>query len=130
MIKKIFTVLIIVLIIVFSSIPAFAHGGKTDINGGHKDNQNKSGLGSYHYHCNGYPAHLHEDGICPYIRAVSSDLQSTEAKVATTAPTAENNTTEEAKGKASTDKNNVVEGMVFIILICGVIVLCIAQKRE
>lgn len=43
-----------------------AHSGKTDSNGGHKDNKNKSGLGSYHYHCGGYPAHLHTNGVCPY----------------------------------------------------------------
>ena len=26
----------------------------------------KSGLGSCHYHCGGYPAHLHNGGQCPY----------------------------------------------------------------
>ena len=48
------------------SITAFAHSGRTDSNGGHKDNKNISGLGSYHYHCGGYPAHLHTKGYCPY----------------------------------------------------------------
>jgi len=43
-----------------------AHSGRTDSNGGHHDNRNVSGLGSYHYHCGGYPAHLHENGVCPY----------------------------------------------------------------
>lgn len=43
-----------------------AHSGRTDANGGHRDNQNKSGLGSYHYHCGGHPAHLHKNGECPY----------------------------------------------------------------
>lgn len=46
-----------------------AHSGRTDRNGGHKDNKNKSGLGYYHYYCGGYPAHLHENGICPYANA-------------------------------------------------------------
>lgn len=45
---------------------AYAHSGRTDSNGGHKDNKNKSGLGSYHYHCGGNPAHLHSNGKCPY----------------------------------------------------------------
>ncbi len=45
---------------------AWAHSGRTDSSGGHRDNKNKSGLGSYHYHCGGYPAHLHSNGICPY----------------------------------------------------------------
>lgn len=43
-----------------------AHSGRTDAHGGHKDNKNKSGLGPYHYHCGGYPAHLHSNGVCPY----------------------------------------------------------------
>ena len=43
-----------------------AHSGRTDSSGGHKDNKNKSGLGGYHYHCGGHPAHLHTNGICPY----------------------------------------------------------------
>ena len=43
-----------------------AHPGRTDASGGHKDNKNASGLGSYHYHCGDYPAHLHPDGVCPY----------------------------------------------------------------
>lgn len=44
---------------------ASAHPGKTDADGGHHDYENQSGLGSYHYHhC--YPAHLHENGLCPY----------------------------------------------------------------
>ena len=50
----------------FVSTTAQAHSGRTDSSGGHKDNKNKSGLGSYHYHCGGYPAHLHKNGVCPY----------------------------------------------------------------
>ncbi|MEY8352130.1 YHYH domain-containing protein [Lachnospiraceae bacterium 54-53] len=46
-------------------IIAEAHSGRTDSQGGHHDNKNKSGLGSYHYH-HGYPAHLHPNGVCPY----------------------------------------------------------------
>ena len=48
----------------FSTL-AFAHGGRTDSDGGHHDYNNVSGLGSYHYH-HGYEAHLHPNGICPY----------------------------------------------------------------
>lgn len=46
-------------------ITAQAHSGRTDANGGHRDNKNASGLGSYHYH-HGYSAHLHPNGVCPY----------------------------------------------------------------
>lgn len=48
------------------SVSAFAHGGRTDARGGHKDSRHVSGLGSYHYHCGGHPAHLHKNGVCPY----------------------------------------------------------------
>lgn len=40
---------------------ASAHPGKTDENGGHYDYS----TGEYHYH-HGYPAHQHENGVCPY----------------------------------------------------------------
>lgn len=53
------------------SMEAEAHSGRTDANGGHKDNKNKSGLGSYHYHCGGHPAHLHPNGVCPYQSGIS-----------------------------------------------------------
>lgn len=43
-----------------------AHSGRTDSSGGHHDYNNVSGLGPYHYHCGGYPAHLHPGGVCPY----------------------------------------------------------------
>ena len=64
--KRVFSVLTICLVILSMSLSAFAHSGRTDSSGGHKDNKNKSGLGSYHYHCGGYPAHLHTNGRCPY----------------------------------------------------------------
>ena len=64
--KRVFSIITICLMILSLSLSAFAHSGRTDSSGGHKDNKNKSGLGSYHYHCGGHPAHLHEDGVCPY----------------------------------------------------------------
>ena len=54
------------MIAVFLIVGINAHSGRTDNKGGHKDNNNVSGLGYYHYHCGGYPAHLHEGGYCPY----------------------------------------------------------------
>ena len=50
---------------------AFAHSGRTDSSGGHRDNKNASGLGPYHYHCGGHPAHLHPNGVCPYASGYS-----------------------------------------------------------
>ena len=57
-----------VLLIVFLlfSVTVHAHRYMTDKQGGHRDNKNSSGLGYYHYHCKGTPAHLHENGTCPY----------------------------------------------------------------
>lgn len=74
---KIISILIIILSIVSINVNVFAHSGRTDVNGGHKDNNNKSGLGSYHYHCGGYPPHLHTNGICPYSPSSSTSVNST-----------------------------------------------------
>ena len=64
--KKVVTIILMLFLTIVISGDSLAHSGKTDANGGHKDNQNKSGLGSYHYHCGGHPAHLHNNGVCPY----------------------------------------------------------------
>ena len=64
--KKIILILLVIASILSLGMTACAHSGRTDSNGGHRDNKNKSGLGSYHYHCGGYPAHLHTNGVCPY----------------------------------------------------------------
>lgn len=53
-----------------------AHSGRTDGSGGHHDYKNKSGLGSYHYHCGGHPAHLHPNGVCPYSGASAATSSS------------------------------------------------------
>lgn len=59
--------ILVALFVVFSLVMTVsAHSGRTDSSGGHKDNKNASGLGSYHYHCGGYSAHLHTNGYCPY----------------------------------------------------------------
>lgn len=74
---KIVSILLIILSIALIGTCANAHSGRTDANGGHRDNKNKSGLGSYHYHCGGYPAHLHSNGVCPYASSSSSSKEST-----------------------------------------------------
>lgn len=83
---SILTVIMLIAVLLFSSSSAFAHSGRTDSRGGHKDNKNKSGLGSYHYHCGGYPAHLHSGGVCPYSSKSSSSKKTTATKKPT--PTA------------------------------------------
>lgn len=61
-----------IMLLIMSLIPTtlFAHSGRTDRNGGHRDTSNRSGLGSYHYHCGGNPPHLHSNG-CPYNNSIS-----------------------------------------------------------
>lgn len=74
---KIVSILLIALSVTLIGINSYAHSGRTDSSGGHKDNKNKSGLGSYHYHCGGHPAHLHTNGVCPYSSSSSSSKSST-----------------------------------------------------
>ena len=64
--KRIISVLMAIVTIICMGNYTYAHSGRTDANGGHRDNNNKSGLGSYHYHCGGHPVHLHTNGVCPY----------------------------------------------------------------
>lgn len=72
-------------------ITAEAHPGRTDAQGGHHDYKNKSGLGSYHYHCGGHEAHLHPNGVCPYKNgAVSNGNTSGQTQTQTQAQSAGN----------------------------------------
>lgn len=60
-VKRVLAVLLMLLMVASTALTAVAHSGRTDANGGHYDNS----TGGYHYH-HGYPAHQHENGICPY----------------------------------------------------------------
>lgn len=81
--KKIITILVVSISIILMGVNVYAHSGRTDANGGHRDNKNKSGLGSYHYHCGGYPAHLHTNGVCPYSSASSKSSTSSSSSSTT-----------------------------------------------
>lgn len=85
--KKIISILLIILSIISIGVNAYAHSGRTDSSGGHKDNNNKSGLGSYHYHCEGHPAHLHTNGVCPYSSSSSASKSSTSSSSSSSAKT-------------------------------------------
>jgi hypothetical protein len=71
--RRVSAVLLSVLLI-FSSV-TYGHSGRTDSSGGHRDNKNASGLGSYHYH-HGYGPHLHSNGVCPYRSTSTSSTTS------------------------------------------------------
>ena len=60
------TILVLVGVLLSSALGTFAHGGRTDKYGGHRDKNNISGLRYYHFHCGGHPAHLHNNNICQY----------------------------------------------------------------
>lgn len=80
--KKIISITTLCLVLCALSLPAYGHSGRTDSSGGHRDNNNVSGLGYYHFHCNGSPAHLHDKGYCPYKEEAEPELYT--ASVATT----------------------------------------------
>lgn len=87
--KSLSTALTLFLCLLTISTISLAHSGRTDASGGHRDNKNVSGLGSYHYH-HGYPAHLHSNGVCPY-STPSAPAATSSAPAATPLP-AENKT--------------------------------------
>lgn len=74
---KLLKIILIFLSVISVVINVYAHSGRTDANGGHRDTKNKSGLGSYHYHCGGNPAHLHPNGVCPYSSSNSKTTTTT-----------------------------------------------------
>lgn len=59
--KTYICIALMLLVSCFVTVLVFAHGGRTDANGGHYDRS----TGEYHYH-HGYPAHQHANGVCPY----------------------------------------------------------------
>ena len=81
---NIISILLIFLGIISMVTSVHAHSGKTD----------SSGLGSYHYHCGGHPAHLHTDGVCPYSSGLKlnksgmSSSSSSNTNTKSTVPTA------------------------------------------
>lgn len=85
--KKTISILLTILTIISIGVNSYAHSGRTDSSGGHKDNNNKSGLGSYHYHCGGHPAHLHTNGVCPYSSSSSSSKSSASSSSSSTKTT-------------------------------------------
>lgn len=115
---KIFLVILLAIVTSVAPIPISytnaitveAHSGRTDSSGGHKDNKNKSGLGSYHYHCGGHPAHLHKNGLCPYTTtstsSTSKDTKSNKktTSTSTTSKTSSKKTKKESSVSAETVK--------------------------
>ena len=102
--KKSITVLIVFLLMICTT--SSAHSGRTDSNGWHRDNQNKSGLGSYHYHCGGHPAHLHTNGVCPYS---SSSSKTTSKSSSSSSSTKSTSSTTYSSGEAKKVVPSIIE---------------------
>ena len=82
-----------------------AHSGRTDGKGGH---YNRS-TGEYHYH-HGYPAHDHENGICPY--SYNSKTNSSSS----------NSSTNQSNSNKEEKKTTIGEvlGYIFIFIFFGI----------
>lgn len=108
-IAKRISVLFMSSMLAFSSVPGTvqAHSGRTDSSGGHHDNKNISGLGSYHYHCGGNPPHLHDGGVCPYSSNVSTQV-STSTVDSSAGVTSKGNTTSTASGNISLSSGTTI----------------------
>lgn len=101
--KKLILTILMIISIINITFCVNAHSGRTDSNGGHKDNKNVSGLGSYHYHCGGYPAHLHTNGVCPY---KSGGTTSSSSKASSTQSTTSNNKSNSDKSTSQSNKSS------------------------
>lgn len=104
--KKIITGILICILSGAMCNITFAHSGRTDSKGGHKDKNNASGLGSYHYHCGGYPAHLHTNGVCPYS---SSSSKTTSKNTSTNSSTKGKKTTTYSNNKIKKSSSTKIE---------------------
>lgn len=102
--EKIVLILFIILSVLSIGTSSYGHSGRTDSSGGHKDNKNKSGLGSYHYHCGGHPAHLHNGGVCPYSSSSSSSKSSTSSSSSSSSKST--TSTSSSSGKNSTPSSS------------------------
>ena len=103
---QVLSFLLIVLSLISIQINVYAHSGRTDSSGGHKDNKNISGLGSYHYHCGGYPAHLHTNVVCPYSSSSlsSSSSSSTSSSASSSSSSSSSSSTSSSVSSPSSSK--------------------------
>ena len=104
--KKLITFTLITTFLI-TPLSTNAHSGRTDSNGGHKDKNNVSGLGPYHYHCGGYPAHLHTDGVCPYKSTSSTTSTSNSSTASNSSTSSSNNAALEAQKAAELEAQRI-----------------------
>lgn len=100
--SKVAIICVIVITLLIMPLKNFAHSGRTDSSGGHKDKNNVSGLGSYHYHCGGNPPHLHEGGVCPYSSTTTSTTSSSSTSSTTSSSKSSTSSTSTSTNKSTT----------------------------
>ncbi len=100
--KRVFAFITACFVLFAMSLSVIAHSGRTDSSGGHKDNKNKSGLGPYHYHCGGYPAHLHSGGVCPYKGGSSSSSSSSKSSTSSSSSSSKSTSTGSSASSSKT----------------------------
>lgn len=110
--KKVLTIFAMICIIIGMSGNCFAHSGRTDSSGGHKDNQNKSGLGSYHYHCGGNPPHLHDNGVCPYSSSSSSYSSTSSTNKSSTSSSTKSSSSDSVTTSSASVKTETKEEVI------------------
>lgn len=104
--KKVVIIIIMLFLIITVAGTSFAHPGRTDGNGGHNDKQNKSGLGGYHYHCGENPAHLHENGVCPYSESQSTYSSSSSNSSSSISSSSESSSSQNSSTSSSNSNSN------------------------
>lgn len=132
MMENVFRILLCIIILSCLSFPATAHSGKTDIYGGHNDNRNVSGYGNYHYHCGGYPAHLHQNDKCPYGTDLVSETDKA-SKIPFSKSTGETDRsttqcTEKIKCSTNNKEDIIVFATAFFIVVTVTVIHIVKRK--
>lgn len=114
--KKILLLLTPIVFVFLLSLSAFAHPGRTDSQGGHRD----SSTGTYHFH-HGYPAHQHTNGVCPYDHDDKTDKSSSPIKSSNSQEEDNTYSTIPSTSNSSSDSKTFkdVLPILIIIFLCG-----------
>ena len=120
--KKILSLMSVLLLLILSAFTVLAHPGRTDSNGGH---YNRS-TGEYHYH-HGYSAHQHPNGVCPY-KSDDKTGSSSSSSNSTTNYYSSLKTTSPYRSYSSpkaNDKNEDIYGYLFLATVIIIIILIV-----
>lgn len=110
--KKFTALLLLIITILFITLPIYAHSGKTDSQGGHFNHS----TGEYHYH-HGYSAHQHYDidgdGTidCPYKYKDKTDHNSSDV--------------EKAENKTTSFKDIILHPLIVFAILAIFVFICV-----